>query len=357
MHEYRLIKNEKISPSTELITLKRIDEERPLSFQPGQYASLHYLKRNKRSVSRCFSIVSSPLEQDFLQFSMRIRGKFTKKISELNEGTLINIYGPFGGFIYNNLTDKEALFIAGGIGITPFISMLRYIDKINSSNKIKLIYSVANQDDIPFLDELTKIENKHPNIQIIYVVGSSETNKLKDLNTKPGFVTSDLINQLTNKDYSNKKFFICGPPNFIKIVFNILVSNNANKKNILTEAYTQSSPRQSSILRSWPANVYALGIISLILGSLIILVNDLLRILPSKTNQAPTQNKNFYLTNARQKDLDALVNSIPASPEVITSPTTNQQSSVPTVNTPPPTFSPIYLSPSAPKTTSSIPPP
>lgn len=361
MFEYKILENKLITPSTLLLTLKKDDNERPIAFQPGQYIAIDYQKKNKKSVARCFSIVSSPTEQDILQVSMRVRGRFTSKISNLSEGTLVNVRGPFGGFIYNINKYKDSVFIAGGIGITPFMSMLRYTSKLNSDNKITLVYSVQTQDDIPFKSELIELEKKSSNIKIVYVIGHGPIDQLSNLNAVSGFVSESLLDKLSGQKKDLIKYFICGPPVFMKLMVKNLNNIKVNGSQILTEAFTQSSPKQSSILRSWPANVYTLGLIGLVLSGMIIMVDDLLRILPPKNPDSPSKNNNFYLTNARQKQIDSLVNSIPPSPLVINPPTTNKDSStsnVPaqSVSSTPPTFSPIYLAP-APVTKTSLPPP
>lgn len=364
MHDYLVSEVKNITPSTILLGLKRDENERPIAFQPGQYAAINFEKRGKKSAVRCFSIVSSPTDQDELKFSMRVRGRFTTKLSKLEEGTVVNIRGPFGGFIYDVNRDKEAIFIAGGIGITPFMSMMTYCSKLNTDNKITLLYSVQDQNDIAFKEDLLNIEKNNPNIKTIFVVGNGPIDKLNPSNAATGRIDANLMDKYSNSDYTNKKFFICGPPGFMKAMVSVLASKGVDSKRILTEAFTQSSPKQSSILRSWPANVYAIGLVGIVLGSLIIMVGDLLRILPPKSSGQPTKNSPYYLTNAKQKQIDSLVNSIPPSPLVITAPTnptqTSSSSSTPSssiVNSTPPTFAPIYLSAPAPKTTASIPPP
>ena len=360
MHDYIVSEVKNITPSTILLNLKRDDNERPIAFQPGQYAGINFEKRGKKSAVRCFSIVSSPTDQDELKFSMRVRGRFTTKLSKLEEGTLVNVRGPFGGFIYDVNRDKEAIFIAGGIGITPFISMMTYCSKLNTDNKVTLLYSVQNQEDIAFKEDLLNIEKNNPNLKTIFVVGNGPIDKLNPSNAATGRIDANLIDKYSNSDYSDKKFFICGPPGFMKAMAALLYSKGVDSKRVLTEAFTQSSPKQSSILRSWPANVYAIGIVGIILGTLIVMVGDLLRILPPKSAAQPTKNSPYYLTNAKQKQIDSLVNSIPPSPSVITSPTNNTQSTAPasssssSVSSTAPTFAPIYLSAPAPKTCTSV---
>ncbi len=343
MHTYLVKESTKITPSTLLLTLKRDEIERPIAFQPGQYAAISYEKRGKPSTARCFSIVSSPTDQHILQFSMRVRGRFTTALSNLQSGDLVQVSGPFGGFVFDTDNDKSAVFMAGGIGITPFMSMMRYLNALNSSNKVTLLYSCAAQDDVPFKDELETIQKNHPNLKVVYVVGKGPTDQLPQNRVASGFITPELLDKETDKNYKDRRFFICGPPVFMKAMSGVLVKQGTPKSNILTEAFTQSSPKQTSILHSWPANAYALGAIGLVLGSFAVMMSDLLRILPQATTARPTKTTPYLITNAKQTQLDQLVNTIPPSPDVITAPTTNQSSSTSgSQNT---TSTPIYAAP------------
>ncbi len=362
MLSYFVESSEKITPSTLLLTLRRDEGQRPLSFQSGQYAAISFDHDGKKSPARCFSIVSSPTDQDILQFSMRVRGKFTTALSALEKDDIVDVTGPFGGFVMDIAKDSEAVFIAGGIGITPFISMMRYLAKLNADNKVVLLYSCSSQDDIPFKDELLEINKKHPNLHTIFVIGKGPADSLPTANAATGNINDELLTAVTANKFDAKKFFICGPPGFMKAMALIVMQKGVSRNRIMTEAFTQSSPKQTSILRSWPANVYAIGVVGIVLGSFVVMVSDLLRTLPPTTSSQPTKTKPFLITSARQKQLNQLVNTIPPSPSVITVPTAQQStgsssssSSAQSTTAPAPSFAPIYLTPSPTTTVSKLP--
>ncbi len=348
MLTYLVQESKKISPSTLLLTLKRDEAERPLSFQPGQYAAINFEHRGRKSPTRCFSIVSAPTDQDVLQFSMRVRGKFTTAVSNLEAGDLVNVSGPFGGFVFDLARDKEAVFLAGGIGITPFISMMRHLVRLRADNNVVLLYSAQSQDDIPFADELMSIQKTHPNLKTLFVIGKPPVDKLPPAHVIEGNISEDVLNKVTGGDYSRQKFFACGPPGFMGAMSAMILKKGVPRNRMLTEAFTQSSPKQTSILRSWPANVYALSTIGVILGSFVVMESDLLRSLPPVTTTAPTKNAPFLVTNARKEQLDQLVNGIPITPSVVPTPSSSQiagSGSSSTANTPPPTFAPVFAPP------------
>lgn len=323
-----------------------------MAFQPGQYAAINFERDGRKSTTRCFSFVSSPTNQNVVQFSMRVRGRFTTALSQLQKGDVVHVGGPFGGFVFDTDRDQKAICMAGGIGITPFISIMRYLSALRAKNDVVLLYSCQSQDDIPFGDELLVIEKEHPNLKTIFVVGNGPIDKLPHGSAATGFISADLLDSATSKQYADQRFFICGPPGFMNAMLRTVMQKGVSKDRILTEAFTQSSPRQTSILRSWPANVYALGAVGLVLGGLIVTVVDLLRSLqPSAPGQA-VGSSTYLITNARQQQLDQLVNSIPPSPSVITTPSSNGTQTSPTVNPQTTTAAPMYQAP-APRTTAS----
>jgi len=137
---------------------------------------------------------------------MRVRGRYTTALSKLQKGELVDVYGPYGGFIFDAVRDQTAVFVAGGIGITPFMSMLRYLHALRADNDITLLYSCATQDDVPFKDELIAIQSEYPNLKTIFVVGSGPTNVLPAKQVKTGRIDAELLDSVTNEHYQDRRF-------------------------------------------------------------------------------------------------------------------------------------------------------
>jgi len=315
MHRFTVVSNEGLTPSTTLITLQLDEAQRPFVFVPGQYAAISFHKGLRLSAARCFSIVSSPTEPDKLQFSMRHGGRFTGALSRVASGAAIDVRGPFGGFVFDQVRDTRAIFMAGGIGITPFMSMLRYLTQIGATNEITLLYSCRNQDDIPFLDELRRLRGANPHLKIIYVIGEGEITKLAGEFAVVGRITPELLDKVTASAYSSVGFYICGPPPFMKGMVATLKRKNVAADHIVTEAFGQSTSRQTGKIRSWPFNVYIVGAVSVMVGGLVVMALDIMKTLPSlsalglaSADAAP------QATNSRQNDLDKLVNGLNPSP-------------------------------------------
>lgn len=313
MHKYIVDTAEQITATTLLLSLKEQEGQRLFSFQPGQYAAVSFYHKNRPTPARCFSIVSSPTEQRTLQFGMRTKGRFTKAVANLQPGNIVNVRGPYGGFVLDSERDNDVVFLAGGIGITPFMSMVSHASNVHATTKITLIYSCQTQDDIPFLAELSNLSRQNPNFKVVFAVGSGSIDKLIGLTAILGRVTADLLDGILNNSYHSRAFYICGPPPYMNAMSKTLQTKGVTKDRIMTEAFAQGSYPQTGKIRNWPYNIYVLGAVGVVLGSLAITVSDILKILPpasiiNSANLAPT----LTSTNSRQQDLDALVNGLSA---------------------------------------------
>jgi ferredoxin-NADP reductase len=314
MHKYIVQEADQITQSTLLLTLKRSETGPPFAFQPGQYAVINFYRKRRPSAVRCFSIVSSPTQQDILQFSMRTRGHFTKALSRLKPGDNVDVSGPFGGFVFDAQRDKHTVFMAGGIGITPFISMSRYAAATKADNKIDLLYSCQTQDDIPFLDELKQLEQANPHFKVTFVIADGPSDKLAGQRVSMGRISPELIDQVTTKGLINTTtFLICGPPPFMRGMTTMLKSKGVQSNYIMTEAFSQGPNRQTGKVKNWPVNMYVMTAAGLGVTSFIITVADMLKTLPPSSIFGSNSNiRREVLTNSRQADLDSLVNSLPA---------------------------------------------
>ena len=314
MHKYTVSTVERITPSTLLLTLHLKDGEAAFSHHAGQYAAISFTRHGRPTPMRCFSIVSAPYEENILQFSMRARGHFTKGIAELTPGSTVTVEGPFGGFVMTNPRDLKTIFLAGGIGITPFMSMVRQANEQSYQNEICLFYSCANQDDVPFYTELQQLQVTNPRLEVRYFIGQGPTDKLQGASVYTGRITPEAIDMVASSNYGDKSFFICGPPPFMNGMLKLLRSKGVATTNLITEAFSQGPNRQTGKIRNWPFTMYAFGAVGMVVASFTIMITDLLKTLPSGVFAATQQQTPQGNVNARQKDLDQLVNSFASAP-------------------------------------------
>lgn len=348
MYKYFVIDVKKITATTLLLSLKKDDISKHFSYQPGQYGAISFKNNGRQTPVRCFSIASSPTDQGVLQFSIRLKGRFTSALLNLKPGDEVNVRGPFGSFVFDASRDKNIVMIAGGIGVAPFIGMMKYAAATNLSNKMTLLYSCNNQNDVPFINEINQISNNFKNIRARLFISEGEVNKLSFSGITKGRITADSISQSIDGSLSDKTFFICGPPPFMSAMVKILQDKGVSSDRIMTEAFGQGSSRQTGKLISWPNNIYTLGAIGVVLASMVIMIKDVLDSLPVSSFSASSNLvDSTYPTNSRQAELDNLVNGLPINTN--NAPATSAasvQTTTTTVSTPAPA-QPITPAPTA----------
>lgn len=165
-----------------------------LAFASGQFtfASFTGLNRNE---SHPFTISSHPSDEK-LRLTIRALGDYTADLqTSLKEGTKARIQGAFGKFDFKIAQNKNQLWLAGGIGITPFLS---FIKEVNSDYNVTLVWSVKTVDQANYKEEIEKIAAQKPNIS--FVVWDSETKGLFSIDK-----------MYKSSSIKNHSVFICGP--------------------------------------------------------------------------------------------------------------------------------------------------
>jgi ferredoxin-NADP reductase len=314
MTRYSVLDAQYITPTVLSLKLQLSEGERLFTFQPGQYAGISYRRGFRPSAVRCFSIVSSPTEQGVLRFGIRVGGHFTHALTKLKPGDAINVTGPFGSFVFDTARHQRAVLLAGGIGITPFVSMARFAATIEAQNSLTIVHSIRNQDDAPFADELHSLTHGAHNLRVLYTVSDGPTDKLQSKQIYRGRISPETLHDAVSGDYRGVTFFICGPPPFMKSVTAMLQKQGVANNNIITEAFGQVVGRQTSKVRSWPYNIYALGAFGTAAAFVMVMSNDMLKTIPA-TNMPNTLTAKSMpgAANSRQNDLDALVNNLAAT--------------------------------------------
>jgi len=204
---YRLVLKDKkeVAHNTYSFSFSKPEE---LTYKPGQSMRIWF---HDDEESRTFSIANAPNEKDLL-FAMRIRdSKFKKRLASLSIGDEIEADGPFGErFVLHGDASKGAVFIAGGIGITPLLSMLSYVTKERLSYKIVLFYSNRQKVDIAFLPELKRLEKENPNFKLVLTL-TKDFSKNNSWDGERGYINKEMLQKYIS-DLTKPFFYIAGPP-------------------------------------------------------------------------------------------------------------------------------------------------
>lgn len=209
-----------------------------IKFRPGQYGLISFLRGNVLSAERPFSFASSKLNSESLQFGFRVVGQFTTEVSKLKKGDSVFVRGPYGSFVYNEKKYKDTVFLAAGIGITPFLSAIRYAAEKRLPNKMTLIYANTSAGEIPFYKELRKLEIVNNKLKSYFLVSQPDA----DLNLRqfiPGRINQSIVWNVLDGKIAGKTFFICGPEPFMVAAVDLLKELGVEDRNIKMEGFSQ----------------------------------------------------------------------------------------------------------------------
>lgn len=223
----------------------RLTRPANFEFNPGQF-SLFKLNTNKsyNREDHPFTMSSSPLEKNHVDFTIKEMTDFTNDLFKLKTGDEIIIEEPQRTTLEFLEKDKQDIvFIAGGSGITPFISSLRFAIQKNMKNNFLLLYANRTLEDIIYKKELNNIQKNNGNIKIIHVL-SSET---KPHNYESGYIDKEKIEKHV-KNKKNTTFYLCGPPPMMNSMLKILSELKVSKKN--THYETWLIPGKSDIQKT-----------------------------------------------------------------------------------------------------------
>lgn len=229
-----------VKSKTETKDVKSFFFARParVNFLPGQFAYLTLNKLvNTKKPTRIFTISSSPTENSFIQFTTRIRqeSEFKKHLDKLTKGSMLDFEGPSGTFIIDEKEKGPHILIAGGIGITPFRSTLKYAYDNNLVHKYHLIYSNKTPSSVIFRKEIDKWTKK-PGIDSTLTITRPKESKI-NWNGRVGRIDNKLINDITKK-YTKPTFWICGPPKMVDSIEKMLLASHINSSKIRTERFS-----------------------------------------------------------------------------------------------------------------------
>lgn len=202
--------------------------EKKFPFKAGQFCFLR-LNKEKIYARHPFTISSSPQESD-LCFTIKLQGRFTKTVLNLKNGEEVIVDGPFGIFTERNTT-KNFVFIAGGVGITPFWSMIKDNLHKDKPKNILLLYGSKTEADIIFKKELDNI--KEGWFKKVYFL--SKENRSSELYEK-GHINKTMIEKYV-QDIDNNIFYICGPEMMKNDVKKALINLGVKKRDIIIEDF------------------------------------------------------------------------------------------------------------------------
>jgi ferredoxin-NADP reductase len=215
--------------------------EKPQGFayKAGQFADftlINPIETDAEGNIRGFSLASAPYE-DFLMFATRMRDTAFKRVLKTMEpGTELTLDAPYGSFTLHNNANIPAVFLTGGIGVTPVRSIVRQAAHDKLPHKILLFDSNHRPEDAAFLDELTEAQEENPNYTFIGAMTQMEKSS-RAWKGETGYITQAMLLKYIG-DLALPIYYIAGPQPMVHAMREILNKAGVNDDNIRTEEFT-----------------------------------------------------------------------------------------------------------------------
>ncbi|MDP4200764.1 MAG: FAD-dependent oxidoreductase [Bacteroidota bacterium] len=215
-----------------------LDRPNGFEYEAGQTIDLTLIEPKDMDAEgpvRTFSLVSAPHEPE-LEFATRMRDTaFKRTIGSAPAGTELSWDGPYGSFTLHKNASKPAVFLAGGIGITPFMSIVKDALHKRLQHQLFLFHSNNTPEDAPFLDTLMALDHSDPNFHYVPTMTAMEKSEQK-WHGDHGFITKDMIERHVI-DLATPIFYLAGPPGFVSAMRKMLAEAGADEDNVRFEEF------------------------------------------------------------------------------------------------------------------------
>jgi len=210
----------------------RLARPQDFDFKPGQFVPVRVSVDGRPHV-RCYSISSSPDTRGYFEISVRRQGLVSTTLhATLRTGSQLAIGRPAGQFVYPKGDDRPLALLAGGIGITPLLSMLRHAVASDPTRPITLLYSARDRQAMAFLAELRVVAQRHPQIRI----GVTVSEPSAPAPWKTGHIDLAFIRQYISHP-AHTVFCICGPGPMMTAMEQLLLAEGVPADQIRTEKF------------------------------------------------------------------------------------------------------------------------
>ncbi len=221
-------------------------------YRPGQFLTLSVkLKGTDRPLIRCYSLSDSP-RQDYYRISVKKvtfpdpaapDGRVSSFLNDhVNEGDIVDVKAPSGGFYLDTENDGPVVFLAGGIGVTPVLSMLNYLVDTQPNRPAYFFMGAKNSDEHPFREHLSRVASEHANVALH--TRYSVPLPSDDAHDSIGRVDVPLLKSVLPT--LRLQYYLCGPPAFLKSLTDGLMAEGVPKSMIQSEAFGAASIKKKT---------------------------------------------------------------------------------------------------------------
>jgi len=201
---------------------------------PGQFAFLRIKGRNVPSEEHPFTISSPPARDGAVAFTIKASGDFTRLIPHVAPGDRAKVHGPFGRFSFLARTQpgRPLVMIAGGVGVTPMLSMLGYLAEADPQRQVTFIWANRRQRDIFDMQWLEQIAARMPHLDVHHVLAEQP-----DWPGERGLLDRAVLDRLLPANRGQADVYLCGPPAMMDSVRSSLLKLGVRRRGIHTERF------------------------------------------------------------------------------------------------------------------------
>ena len=225
----------------------------PFTYLPGQFLTITAAPGGQ-PIKRSYTIASSPTQRAFCEVTLKRedQGVVSQFLHDrIKEGDTLQITAPSGRFTFTGAEASSVVLIAGGVGITPIMSAIRYLTARVWSGDIFFFYAVRGEADVIFREELEYLERRHPNL---HVVIAAEQVQSAEWPYASGRITRDLLETNVPR-LASRRVHVCGPPPMMEAVKTILADLGVPASQIRTEIFIAKEPSPPRLGSVAPADV------------------------------------------------------------------------------------------------------
>ena len=215
--------------------------ERPadFSFTAGQFLTVTLSNppyNDSKGERRAFSIASPPQETERLQITTRMTGSALKRsLAEIPLGTPVELFGPAGSFMLHRASSMPAVFIAGGIGITPFRSIINDALARHLTHQITLVYSNRNPEGAAFHDEFVRIADEHTKFKYVPTMTDADKSHQPWSGLRRSVDAHFLREHIG--DIMTPMFYIAGPPGMVAGITKAVIAAGTDSARVRSEKF------------------------------------------------------------------------------------------------------------------------
>ena len=208
-------------------------------FRAGQSVDLTLLDppaTDAEGNTRTFSIASAPFDSELMVATRMRDTAFKRVIRTTNLPLAVKVEGPSGSFVLHRKAEVPGVFLAGGIGITPFLSMIRQATHEKAPHQLYLFYGNRRPEDAAFLETLMEIPAKNPNFRLVATMSEMEKSR-REWKGETGFIDEAMLTKHL-PSLQGPIYYVAGPPAMVTAMRHMLTEAGVDEDDIRTEEFS-----------------------------------------------------------------------------------------------------------------------